>query len=386
MAFDEAGDDDRPRADPPLPPEDRLWRHPSELAGGTPPPAAWPMPTPPARRRSRLVGTVAAAGMAGALVAVGVMWFARPTRVVVEESKPLTARSTAPAVFTPAGLPSAALAKRLAPALVQVEVSTDEGRRTATGIRVDDHGTIVVATPVVQGATTVMVTTHDGDRVRAVIGGADAATGITVVTVSSSSGEGIGTDAVDAEAGERVAVIGSGSVSSAAVHAVDVRTSVDPLVLHDAVQLDRPVPDAVTGGVVVDGDGALIGIVLDGSGAQDLAVVVPADDALAAARGLRDEGEVRRAWLGVRAIDLGADAADLMQVHGGAQLTMVQAGSPATSAGLRKGDVITAVDDQPIGDASDLVVALRHHQPGQEVTIHWQRGKESGQTDVTLGG
>lgn len=387
MAFDEAGDEDRPRTDPPLPPEDRLWRHPSELAGGTPPPAAWPTPTPPATSRGfRTVGTLAAAGLAGALVAAGLMWFTRPTRVVVEDAAPQPARSTAPAMFTPAGLPSATLAKTLAPALVDVEASHEGVRRVGTGFRLDDHGTIAVATPVVDGATTIMVTGHDGERVRATVRGADPATGITVVTATGSSGRAIGSDAVDASAGEQVAVVGASSVSAAQVQAVDVRTSVTPFVLHDAVQLDRTVPADATGGVVVDADGALVGIILSGSGAQDLAVVVPADDALAAARGLRDEGEVRRAWLGVRAVDLSADAAKLMGVDGGAQLTMVQAGSPAAGAGLRKGDVITAVEDQPIADASDLVVQLRSWTPGTEIVVHWTRGKDSGQTQVTLGG
>ncbi|MCU1369499.1 MAG: serine protease [Ilumatobacteraceae bacterium] len=371
--------------DPPLPPDDRLWRHPSELGGPMASPAAWPAPTAPTGARgSRAVGALAAAGLAGALVATGAMWFTRPTRVVVEEARPSAAKTTA-AVFTPA-VPSESLAKELAPSLVRVEASVDGGWRSATGIRIDDRGTIAVATPVVDGTTAVMVTGHDGERLKANLGGADPATGITVLTIASSGGSAVATETVDATAGKAVAVIGAASVSSASVRAVDVRTSVDPIVLHDAVQLDRAVPADVAGGIVVDADGALVGIVLAGSGPQDLAVVVPAADAIAAARKLRDDGEIRRAWLGVRAIDLSPDAAVLMDVDGGAQLTMVQAGSPASAAGLRKGDVVTAVEDRPISDASDLVVQLRHWHPGEHIVVHWHRGLETGQTEVTLGG
>jgi S1-C subfamily serine protease len=250
----------------------------------------------------------------------------------------------------------------------------------------DDQGTIVVAAAAVDGSSTLMVTAHDGERVRAAVGGTDAATGITVLTASGIRGTPVDAAAADASAGEAVAVLSAGSTATASVRSVDVRTTVGGTVLHDAVQLDRAVPDDAIGAAVVDGDGTLLGIVLASSGDQGLAVVVPADDAIAAARGLRDDGEVRRAWLGVRAVDLSPEAAKLMAVDGGAQLTMVQAGSPAAAAGLRKGDVVTGVDDQPVGDASDLVVQLRHHRPGDDVAVHWQRGVETGQTEVELGG
>ncbi|HWJ64927.1 MAG TPA: S1C family serine protease [Acidimicrobiales bacterium] len=396
MAFDEPGDEERPETTPPLPPEDRLWRHPSELAGGIPAPAAWPAATPPAPHRgSRALVALASAGLAGALVAVGVMWFTRPTRVVVEQGEPVAAQSSAVAAFAPA-VPSETLARRIAPSLVQVEAAHGDTWTAGTGIRLDDDGTIAVATPLVDGASSVMVTDHDGDRVRAKTAGADAATGITVLVVDSAGGTPVSADAVPARAGQPVAVIGAASASpdgatgqrvvTASVSAIGVRTTVDPIVLHDAVQLDRSVPGDATGGVVVDADGALVGIVLDGSGPEDLAVVVPADDALAAARGLRADGAVRRAWLGVRAVDLSPAAAELMDVKGGAQLTMVQDGSPAASAGLRKGDVITAVDDHAIGDASDLVLALRRWKPGERVVVTWHRGTDDGRTPVTLGG
>jgi len=175
-------------------------------------------------------------------------------------------------------------------------------------------------------------------------------------------------------------------VVTASVSATGVRTTVDPLVLHDAVQLDRAVPADARGGVVVDGDGNLVGIVLAESGADDLAVVVPADDALEAARDLRDDGKVQRAWLGVRAVDLDPSAAKLYGVPGGARLTDVEDGSPAAEAGMLRDDVITDVDGTDIDDASDLVVSLREWEPGDEVEITWHRGTKTGTTEITLGG
>jgi serine protease Do len=241
-----------------------------------------------------------------------------------------------------------------------------------------------------------MATDHEGNRLRATPAGADDATGITILRVTDTGGVPVAASPTTAKAGQAVVVIGAASVGpdgatdqrvvTASVSAVDLRTDVDPIVLHDAVQLDRAVPDDAEGGLVVTADGALIGVVLAGSGTEDLAVVVPAGEALAAAKVLRDNGEVRRAWLGVRATDLTPSAASLMSVKGGALLTAVEAGSPAAAAGLRKGDVITQVDDQPIGDASDLVVALRAWSPGERVDVEWQRGTAVSRTGVTLGG
>jgi S1-C subfamily serine protease len=397
MPFEGEGDDEGPSSHQPLPPEDRLWRHPSELAGGTAGPSPWPLPGQPQEHRgSRALVALAGAGLAGALVAVGVMWVTRPTRVVVEEAEPTRARTMATAAFAPAALPAKSLADRLAPTLVQVEASQDGAWTAGTGIRLDDRGTIAVATPLVDGASTVMVTDHQGDRVPAIPGASDAATGITIVTVASTGGAVVPTRSVDASAGEPVAVIGAASVGpdgateqrvvTASVSAVGLRSTVGPIVLHDAVQLDRAVPADTTGGLVVSGEGKLVGLVLAGSGSEDLAIVVPADDALAAAKSLRDDGEVRRAWLGVRATDLTPTAAAMLDVKGGAQLTAVEAGSPAAAAGLRKGDVITSVDGRPVGDASDLVVALRAWEPGEQVAVGWHRGTKAEQADVVLGG
>jgi S1-C subfamily serine protease len=178
------------------------------------------------------------------------------------------------------------------------------------------------------------------------VGASDPATGVTILTVTTRGGSVAPTRSIDPSAGQAVAVIGAASVApdgrtqqrvvTAAVSAVGLRTTVEPLVLHDAVQLDRAVPADATGGLVVDGKGRLVGIVVTGSGSEDLAVVVPAADAISAARGLRDDGEVRRAWLGVRAIDLTPSAAALLDVKGGAQLTAGEAGSPAAGAGRRR--------------------------------------------------
>ena len=342
------------------------------------------------------VAAVVSAGLAGAVVAMGVMWIARPTRVVVREAQGSAARPTTTVMFAPAVVPSQALAKKLAPSLVIVQASRNDQWADGTGVRLDDRGTIAVAALLVDGADSVVITDATGKRLAATPAGSDPATGIAIVHIADRSGSALDAAPATAEAGQPVAVIGASSLApdgsteqrviTAAISAVDLRTTLDSLVLHDAVQLDRAVPTDARGGVVIDADGHLLGIVLAGSGAENLAVVVPAGEALAAARDLRTTGTVRRAWLGVRAVDLSPTAAQMLDVRGGALLQQVEGGSPAAATGLLKGDVITDVDGHAIGDASDLVVALRSWKPGERVVITWRRGVATRKAGVILGG
>lgn len=395
MPFDDEAPDERPLASGPLPPDDRLWRHPSELAGGTAPPSSWMVPEPqPAPRRSTLIAALAGAGLAGALVAVGVMWVAGPTRVV-QEASPTASLPVTTAAYS-AAMPAATLARKLAPSLVHVTAAQGDGWVDGTGVWLDDQGAVAVASAIVDGSGDITVVDHRGHQTRAMAIGSDPATGMTVLRVADHDDLATGLAATQAAtAGQPIAVIGANAPSSggasqrvltASVSATGIRTTVDPVVLHDAVQLDRSLPSDSLGGVAVDAKGAVVGFVLSQSGADDLAVLVPADEALAAARDLRDDGEVRRAWLGVRAVDLEPTVARLLAIDAGARLTQIDRGSPAAAAGLERSDVIVRVGDADIDGASDLVLALRQHHPGEEVAVVWHRGNEVASATITLGG
>ena len=95
-------------------------------------------------------------------------------------------------------------------------------------------------------------------------------------------------------------------------------------------------------------------------------------------------GHVRQVWLGVRGANLTDDEiADLGR--GGAKLVSVADGSPAAVAGLQTGDVVLGIDARFVTSSSDLVVALRNHEPGDAIAISYRRGNEQGSTLATLG-
>lgn len=387
MAFDHDDDDERPPPTSPLPPEDRIWRHPSELGRNDARAPVWAPPAPAPARRAVLVLALASACVAGAAMAAGLLWAAQPT----EEAEPPRGRASFAATTTASFSAPAAtdqLRAEVAPSLTALEVERDGEWSTGTGIWLDDEGTFAVATPLVAGATSVAVRSERG-RSAAIPMASDAATGITVLRIADPVGAPLQARAAEARSGDDVVAISATlddddpPVVLAAIHAVGVRTGADAWILHDALQLDRAVPQRSVGAVLVDAQGHVVGIVLATADADRLAVAVPAADALDAARQLRDHGEVRRGRLGVRATDATTTVEGVAR-PAGALLTEVEPSTPAAAAGLAPGHVVTALGDRTIRDASDLVVALQDHEPGDRVEVAWRDGDGQQRATVTL--
>jgi S1-C subfamily serine protease len=317
---------------------------------------------------------IAAACLAGAVVAVGALWaVTRPTEVAVS-SRIADDSPTASLASTATAAPGAAL--------VVVEVVRADQRTRSSAVWLDDQGAALVPAPAVEGADRILVQL-DGATATARLSGSDPTTALAVVRIdaparvehltSAPAPAGVGT-----EVGvHRLAVGAAGVVvDDALVQRSGVRATIDGQVVHDTIHLDRTLSADALGALVLDDDGAAIGVVVDTGTDGSPAVAIPAATALAVGADLSADGEVRRAWLGVRAAD-GVE---------GAELTSVQAGSPAAAAGLLAGDVVIEVDGAPITDASDLVMAIKGWRPGEQVLVRWRRDGATASTEVTLGG
>lgn len=401
MPFEEDPDHERPVPDRPLPPEDRLWRHPSEVGAGLGRLPASPVAGTRPERRVQVRTALAGACLAGAVVAFGAMWIARPTRVVERDppASPIraaTASSTTQSV-TFIAAPTEALAEKLAPTVARLRVLRDGRWTNATALWIDDRGTLATAAPLVLGASELLVVGHDGTSARVRLAGVDVATGVAALVADRTAGAPATLAETAPKTGEQAAVVGANgadagddngdaTTSGVIIRSLSLRASVGDLVIHDALQLDREVPADALGGALVDDDGHLLAMVVGNSRERGLGAAVPGDTVVASATDLRDRGQVRRAWLGVRAIDLDPARASLMQVDGGADLTEVTPGSPAATAGLEDGDVVIAVDDRPVDDASDLVNSLGDRQPGDRAVVGFRRDGEDHDVTITLGG
>ena len=241
----------------------------------------------------------------------------------------------------------------------------------------------------------------DGSTHRARIVGADPVTDLAVVRISGASGLTPATIGSSSHlvVGQPVVAVGAplglqGTVTTGIVSALDrpVSTSGESGsqgTVIDAVQTDAPINPGNSGGPLVDASGRVIGInsaiaslgssspAGGQSGSIGLGFAIPVDQAMRVVHQLEAGRSATHAQLGVSV----GDSTD----PAGAALEDVTAGSAAARAGLRTGDVVTAVDHQPVGDSTSLVAAIRSQAPGDRVAVTYVRHGSTHTVEVTLG-
>jgi putative serine protease PepD len=156
------------------------------------------------------------------------------------------------------------------------------------------------------------------------------------------------------------------------------------LAFINAIQTDAAINPGNSGGPLVDGNGAVIGVnsaiaALGGSlggqvGNIGLGFAIPIDTAARIASELIASGSSSTPIIGVQL--------DMEYAGPGARVAGITDDGPAQAAGLREGDVITALDGTPVVDATDLIVDVRSLAPGEQVTLTVE--SDGAQREVTL--
>ena len=306
-----------------------------------------------------------------------------------------------PSVDRPAGS-VAKLAAQVLPAVVSIEVRAGDGGDSGSGFVIDAKGYILTNNHVVSLAATnssarMSVVLSDGTRVQATLVGRDPQTDLAVIKVNVTNlvVAQLG-DSDKLQVGDPVVAIGSplglaGTVTTGIVSAKNrpvrlASSDSDTNAVIDAVQTDAAVNPGNSGGPLIDGTGAVIGIntairTLGGSetsGSIGLGFAIPINYARTIAQELMSTGKAIHASMGVNTRSVTDGSVD------GAQVQNVTAGGPAERAGIREGDVITTVGDRPVRDAEDLVVVVMTHRPGETVKVTVSRSGRSMTVDVTL--
>jgi len=156
------------------------------------------------------------------------------------------------------------------------------------------------------------------------------------------------------------------------------------------IQTDATINPGNSGGALVDAYGRLVGIntaILSRSGGSiGLGFAIPSTFAHDIALDLVREGKVRRGLLGVSIEDLNPDYARAFEVpeEKGAFIQSVAEGLPAEKAGLRGGDVIVAVDGEPVEGATELRLKIGKLAPGEQVELSVRREGDLIRVDVEL--
>jgi Do/DeqQ family serine protease len=371
----------------------------------------------------------AVAGIAAAVVTMAA-WKAP------DASSYLAAAGSAPATSAPAAVPAAVAAasyapvvERVMPAVVTIRVQKrasmvptggqipDELRRffgdqlpqqfrgqraprvqrgLGSGVIVSQDGYILTNNHVVDGSDTVSVELTDDRTFTAKVVGTDPATDLAVVKIDA---KGLPTlefgDSDAVKVGDAVLALGNPlgvgeTVTSGIISAKGRQTSRDDS-YQDFLQTDAAINHGNSGGALVNAGGQLIGIpsqiLTPTDGNIGLGFAIPSNMAKHVMDQLIATGSVRRAKLGVTVQRITPDLAASLGLPNtrGALISGVEDGSPASRAGVRQGDVITAYNGKPVEDNNQLRNSVASTKPGTSVSLQVLRNGRSETLQATVG-
>lgn len=274
----------------------------------------------------------------------------------------------------------------LLPGIVAVDVTGPTRNEQGTGLVVRQDGMILTAGSLVSDATTITVTSSDGQEWNANLVGTDPATGAAVISVPATGLVVLPVaSADDIQAGELSLVVCANSRSGGPYQTsigrflgVNQQVELDGgALLMDAIVTDSTPPNP-TGGIIFDDRGRVVGIVqsvLSGGGTTK-GIATPISTVQDAANSLIAGQKVVHAWLGVAG----------MTGRGGAVVKLVAPSSPAATAGIHPGDIVTGLDNRPIASMAALSAEVESLQPGETVLLRLLRGASSVDVAATLDG
>jgi Do/DeqQ family serine protease len=250
-----------------------------------------------------------------------------------------------------------------------------------SGVIVDPSGLVVTNHHVIEGMTDVKVALSDHREFEAKIVLNDARTDLAVLQIRSPERFPVlelgDSDAI--EVGDIVLAIGNpfgvGQTVTQGIVSALARTQIGINDYGFFIQTDAAINPGNSGGALVDLDGRLIGInsaiVSRSGGSVGIGFAIPVNMVKSIIAAAKHGGVVRRPWLGASLQNVTKDIADSMGLDRpvGALVADVREGGPAGEATLKRGDVITAVDGQPVEDAGGVGFRLAVKPLGGVATL-----------------
>jgi len=265
-----------------------------------------------------------------------------------------------------------------------------------SGVIVRADGVILTNNHVVQGGTDIVVALSDKREFKAKILLSDPRTDLAVLKINTK-GEHLATvpfaDSDKVQIGDLVLAVGDpfgvGQTVTMGIVSALARTQVSASDYQFFIQTDAAINPGNSGGALVTTDGRLAGIntsILSRTGGSiGIGFAIPANLARRVLEGALGGG-IKLAWIGADGQQVTADIAATLgiSVPNGVLLRSVYPGGPAANAGLKTGDVIFAIDGQPVNDMQSLNYRIATHKAGDVVKMHVHLGRRAADVSVTL--
>ncbi|SFN26855.1 serine protease DegQ [Izhakiella capsodis] len=252
----------------------------------------------------------------------------------------------------------------------------------ASGVVINsEKGYVLTNNHVVNGANKISVQLSDGREYDAKLIGHDEQTDIALLQLKNATNltQIKIADSDNLKVGDFAVAIGNpfglGQTATSGIVSALGRSGLNLEGLENFIQTDAAINRGNSGGALVNLNGELIGIntaILASSGGNiGIGFAIPGNMAMELAQQLIEFGEVKRGQLGIKGTEMTADMAKAFNVdqQRGAFVNEVLPGSAASKAGIKAGDIITAVDGKAISSFGELRVKIGTSTPGKEVKV-----------------
>ena len=270
---------------------------------------------------------------------------------------------------------------------------------SGSGFIISEDGYIITNYHVIEGASSIKVTTYSGDSYDATVVGYDESNDIAVLKVNATglSPAVIG-DSDNMNVGDSVVAIGNPlgeltfSLTSGAVSALNREVTLSNGVTMDLIQTDCAINSGNSGGALFNMYGEVVGITNakyssssnSEASIDNIGFAIPMNRVYDIVKSIIEKGYIAKPYIGVSAADVSAET----QAYGlpeGAAIKSVSEDGPAAKAGLQVNDIVTKVGDRKITCANDLVDAVSEASAGDVLKMTVYRSGSTVEIEVTVG-
>jgi Do/DeqQ family serine protease len=275
----------------------------------------------------------------------------------------------------------------------------DETQRASSlgsGVIVSSAGYILTNHHVVETADEIEVALSDGKKLLAKVVGNDPETDLAVLRVNADKLPAISFgQSEQLRVGDAVLAIGNPfgvgqTVTSGIVSALG-RSGLHINTFENFIQTDAAINPGNSGGALVDARGNLVGIntaiYSRSGGSMGIGFAIPASTAKMVMEQIIRHGAVTRGWIGVEVQEITPALAESFKLPDarGAIIAGVLRGGPADKAGVKPGDVLTAINGAPVSDPQSMLNLVAALQPGSAAKIKLRRQAQALEVSVTVG-